>query len=441
VLAERTGLAVSDVRIALGSVEASGFAIRGRFEDAPAGADGEAEQFCDRRLLARIHRYTIERRRADIEPLTAQDFVRFLLRWQHVAPGAQREGRRGVLAVVEQLQGFELAAAAFEEAVLPARIHAYRSAWLDDLCLAGEVAWARLSPRFADVSSDGNDSNDAARRAVRGGTAPSRATPIALAVRADLPWLLAAARGDAQPSRPPDGAAADLLACLNERGALFYPELIQATRRLPVEVEAGLWDLVSRGLVAADGFRSVRTLLGARERWARRTARRAGGRRIRRAGTRGATPPDGRWALLPPPATDVDRDALAEAVAEQLLARWGVVFRSLLARETLAVPWREVVWALRRLEARGVIRGGRFVTGFAGEQYALPDAVTELRRMRRQPRRDELVRVSAADPLNLVGILTPGPRVPAVRTRTVVYRDGLPVATEPLAPRSLRSRP
>jgi ATP-dependent Lhr-like helicase len=128
-----------------------------------------------------------------------------------------------------------------------------------------------------------------------------------------------------------------------------------------------------------------------------------------------------------------DLDALAEAVAEQLLIRWGVVFRDVVARESLALPWREIVWALRRLEARGVIRGGRFVSGFTGEQFALPEALEALERVRRKPRSGERVRVCGSDPLNLVGILTPGPRVSALCTRAVVYVDGLPETLEDTA--------
>jgi ATP-dependent Lhr-like helicase len=192
-----------------------------------------------------------------------------------------------------------------------------------------------------------------------------------------------------------------------------------------VEVEEGLWDLVARGLVTADGFQAVRSLWSARDVWRRRrrdARSRLGSRRS--AGWRDGG--DGRWALLRRDEDDEDADDLAEHVAAQLLARWGVVFWDLSSRETLSVPWREVRWALRRLEARGLVRGGRFVSGFTGEQYALPEAVDELRRIRRAQPRDEIVRLSAADPLNLVGIVLPGDRVPAVRTRRIAYRDGMP---------------
>jgi ATP-dependent Lhr-like helicase len=414
-LAERTALAPSEVEIALAGLEAEGFALRGRFDPARAGG---AEEWCARRLLARIHAYTHERLRREIEPVSAQDFVRFLLRWQHLAPGTRREGRRGLLAVVEQLQGFEIAAGSWEESVLPGRVEGYRPEWLDALTLSGEVAWARLTPR---VPVEGEEPS-------RGGGAPSRSTPLALALREDLGWLLAMARGEAAPAGPAPGPAHDVLECLLRRGALFQREVIAHTRRLPVEVEEGLWELVSRGLVTADGFQSVRALLGARERWAKgRLAARRG--RERGRGAHGLAA-EGRWALLPPADLERAPDALAEATARQLLRRWGVVFRDLVGRETLALPWRDVLWSLRRLEARGEIRGGRFVTGFTGEQYALPEALDGLRATRRLPRTGELVRVAAVDPLNLVGVVLPGARVPAVRTRRVAYRDG---AAEPEA--------
>jgi len=424
-LARHTRLTPGDVEIALGALEAEGFALRGRFTDS-ASPD---EEFCERRLLARIHRYTMERLRREIEPVTAQDFLRFLLRWQHVAPFTQLEGRRGLLAVVHQLQGFELAAGAWEEAVLPARVAAYRPEWLDALCLSGELAWARLTLREAALTE--TDGAQAPGPVGRGGLVPSRATPIAFATREDLSWLLAASRGEAESVIPGEGPARDLLDALRAHGALFQRELITHTRRLPVEVEEGLWDLVSRGLVTADGFASVRALLAGHTRPTPRGAatlrgvsgaRRAGLRRGRAGGAA-----EGRWSLVPAPDAGAEAETLAEAVAEQLLVRWGVIFRDLLSRESLVVPWRNVLWALRRMEARGSARGGRFVTGFVGEQYALPGAVDALRATRRRERSGECVRVSAVDPLNLVGILTPGPRVPALRTRIVAYRDGLPI--------------
>jgi ATP-dependent Lhr-like helicase len=406
-LSQATGLDAGTIAIALARLEQEGFALRGRFDPR-----SEGEQWCARRLLARIHSYTQHRLRREIEPVTAQDFVRFLLRWQRVAPGTQGLGRSGLAAVVEQLQGFELPAGTWEHAVLPARLAGYRPEWLDHLCHSGEVAWGRL--RVRDEATD-----DAIART---GTITSRATPVTLLMRSDLDWLLQAARGAARPAEPVAGATRDVLDALRQRGALFLAELATAAGRLPAEVENALWDGVARGLVSADGFAAVRSLLAGRQ----PAAQRHGPRRSLRRGATNHTAGGGRWSLLPEAGSIDDRDALAEAVAEQLLARWGVVFRDLIRRETLAVPWRDVLWALRRMEARGTARGGRFVTGFTGEQYALPEAVEQLRAVRKAPRSGEVVQISATDPLNLVGILTPGPLVPAVRTNTVTYVDGLP---------------
>jgi ATP-dependent Lhr-like helicase len=424
-LAGLTGLPASSMDAALARLEMEGFALRGRFD--PARGDDTVE-YCERRLLARIHRYTTDRLRREIEPVTAQDFMRFLLRWQHVAPDTQVEGRRGVLAVIEQLQGVEVAAGSWEESVLPARVGAYRPEWLDDACLSGAVAWGRLTTRPA----TGDTSPPEQQPAGRGGAVPSRATPLAFTLRDNLGWWLRASRGASAPLLPGEGAARDVLEALRARGALFYDDLVAITGRLRVEVEEGLWDLVSRGLVTADGFGSVRALLTARERWAKRAARPRGGR-LRRGARESVVGAEGRWSIFTSPEPldaegGADVETLAEAVAEQLLARYGVVFRDLAMRESLAVPWREVLRALRRMEARGTARGGRFVTGFVGEQYALPDAVEALRQTRRRERSGETVRLAAVDPLNLTGLITPGPRVPATRGHAVIYRDGLPIA-------------
>jgi ATP-dependent helicase Lhr and Lhr-like helicase len=419
-LSQATGLAQTLVVRALARLEDEGFALRGRFTAPDAGA----EEFCARRLLARIHGYTRQRQRAEFEAVTARDFMRFLLRWQHVEPGTRREGRFGVLAVVEQLQGFELAAGAWENAVLAARVEGYRREWLDELCLSGQVAWGRLSVR------DGQP--DPAPR--RSGLTPSRATPITLMIRDDLSWLLRAARGELSPAMPGPGRTLDILDALREHGAMFRPDLASVTGRLPGEVEEALWDGVARGLVTADGFRAVRSLL---QRGGRAPAlpRRGLRRGIGGGAALGST---GRWYLLPPPATAADRDELAEAVAEQLAARWGVVFRDLAVRESLAVPWRDILWALRRMEARGTIRGGRFVTGFSGEQFAHPDAIDVLRAVRKQHPSGQLVRLSAADPLNLTAVILPGPRVPAIPTNTVTLIDGA-VPASPAAQAALTS--
>ncbi|MBV9204093.1 MAG: DEAD/DEAH box helicase, partial [Actinobacteria bacterium] len=402
-LARATALRLNDVTLALLRLENEGFALRGRFTD-PDGT----EEFCARRVLTRIHAYTRQRKRREVEPVTARDFVRFLLRWQHVTPDTRREGSRGVLAVVEQLQGFELAAGAWEKAVFPARVTGYRREWLDEACLDGGIAWGRLSVRA--------ETGELPRR---GGLAPSRATPVTLTIRDDLPWLLRAARGGHRPAEPGPGRTGDVIGVLRQHGALFPPDLAALTGRLPAEVEEALWDGVARGLVTADGFRAVRSLFARRSQ-----AQTPMGRRRLRRGSQLSSAAAGRWSLLPDPPADCDPDDLAEAVAEQLAARWGVVFRDLLARENLAVPWREVLWALRRMEARGTVAGGRFVAGFSGEQFAHPDAVGMLREIRKRPRAGETIELSAADPLNLTGIVLPGPRVPALLANTVSYTDG-----------------
>jgi ATP-dependent Lhr-like helicase len=413
-LAARTGLSASAVARGLATLEATGYALQGRFDP----GCGELE-YCARHLLARIHAYTQKRLRREIEPVTARDFMRFLLRWQHVAPGTQREDRAGTLAAVEQLQGFELAAGAWEEAVLPLRVAGYRPGWLDDLCWSGEAAWGRLCvPGASKVGAREVESPVSGR-------GPSRATPIVLARRDDLAWLLASARGASDPAPPPSDAARAVLTALEQGGALFASELA-ARAGIPADAAlCALWELVAAGHVTSDGIASLRSLFDRRTREPRPGSARG---RLRRTAGRAV---QGRWSLLAPSVqepAELDSDAVADATAEQLLTRWGVVFYDVLTREHLALPWREILLALRRLEARGVARGGRFVTGFSGEQYALPDAVEALRRVRRVPRDGERVEVCAADPLNLVGILTPGPRVSASANATIVWCDGEPEA-------------
>jgi ATP-dependent Lhr-like helicase len=294
----------------------------------------------------------------------------------------------------------------------------YQRDWLDGLCLSGDVAWGRLSLRDTDEAPRGR------------GLSPSRATPITLTIREDLPWLLRVARGDRIAAAPGPGRTADVLAALAERGALFPPDLAVHAGRLPSEIEEALWEAVARGLVTADGFKAIRSLLARRLLTSANVAQARRG--LRRAGQH-AVRTGGRWSLLPEAAADVEPDELAEAVAEQLVARWGVVFRDLLARESIGVPWREVLWAFRRLEARGLVRGGRFVSGFSGEQYAHPDAVEVLKQVRKLPRTGETIRLSAVDPLNLVGVVLPGARIPAVATNTVTYTDGAVTGAEVLS--------
>jgi ATP-dependent Lhr-like helicase len=367
-LASATGLGEGTVTIALEALRAKGFAVAGAFEP------NRGEQWCARRLLARIHSYTRERRRAQVRPVTQQEWEEFLQAWWHVAPGTQLHGRAGVAEVIEQLQGSEWPAGEWER-ILAARVESYRPEWLDDLCLSGEIVWGRLS--LLERAGDGEES------AAWTGKTPSRRTPITFMLRGDLPWLLQAHRGSAVPAEPASGVSRELLDTLRERGALFHSELQTLTKRLPTEIEDGLWDGVARGLITADGFNAIRSLMRARTRFVRRQQPypRSGSRGRRGSWRQGV---EGRWTLVPAAEQVQEAEELAEMVAWQLLLRWGVVFRDVYVKERLAVPWREVLWALRRLEARGLTRGGHFVTGVTGEQFANETTIPVLRARRRR---------------------------------------------------------
>ncbi|MSQ61454.1 MAG: DEAD/DEAH box helicase [Dehalococcoidia bacterium] len=405
-LALRTALTEEDAARGVAMLEAAGFVLRGRFT-AGIGED----EYCDRRLLARIHRYTLDRLRREIDPVSAQDFMRFLLRWQHLTPGTALGGKAGVRSAIARLQGFEAPARAWEPSLLCARVPDYRSSWLDELCLAGEVAWVRLTPR---------------RPAASGRTAATRATPMTLARRLELPSLLAAVRiglAAADPG-PEAGASGEVLALLRSRGALFFDEIVSTTRRLPGDVESALRELIAGGFVTSDGFQGLRDIVTGRKRGRSQAPRRIA---YLPGGIFAGGGPAGRWAaVVAPVAGPGDVEELAERIAMTLLERYGVVFRDLVQGESFALPWRDLLRALRRFEARGTVRGGRFVSGFVGEQYALPEAVDSLRRVRRTARTGERVRVSAVDPMNLTGVILPGPRVPAQPDGSVEYVDGLP---------------
>jgi ATP-dependent Lhr-like helicase len=405
-------LGLARTRTALARLEANGSAI-----ELPDG------RWCARHLLVRLHGASRSRRRGMVQAVPIADYVRFLTEWQHVTPDSRLEGRAGLLEVIEQLAGIEVPAAEWESQILSARVRDYEPRWLDELCLSGEIVWARLTPR--------------AERPGRSGT-PSPATPLAFVRRDDLETMLRAVRSGTPAPEPEVGAGADVLAALRSRGACFRPELAPVTGRLPAEVDEGLWDLVARGLVTADAFSAVRSLLSARDRWRTRTVRRPSNRLARRRAPAGSGIGEGRWSLLPgaevlgTPVVDdgvlvPGNEELAEAVAHQLLVRWGIVAWEIWGRESFKVPWREVVWALRRMEARGVALGGRFVAGLAGEQYALPEAFEQLQRVHRRGHDGEQVTVAGADPLNMTGAIVGGTRVPTRRHQKVVYRDGVVV--------------
>ena len=398
-LAAPLGLSPGDVAAALAALQAEGFALRGRFTPGV-----ETEEWCERRLLARIHRYTLKRLRAEIEPVAARDFLRFLFDWQRVIAATRMEGPDALAAVLGQLEGFEAAAGAWETEILPARVAEYDPVWLDDHCLAGRVAWTRLRPRGGRANGE-----------ERSGASPVRTTPITLLARRHAPlWAALSPMPDAAQAGP---HAQAVLGFIRDNGALFFDELADGTRLLRPQVEAALAELVALGLVNSDSFAGLRGLLMPAD-------RRRGGRRRAMFGMADS----GRWALARRGRPPQDAGEAVEHLARTLLRRYGVVFWRLLEREAAWLPpWRDLLRVYRRLEARGEIRGGRFVAGFAGEQYALPEAIGALREVRRKPPSGEFVSLSGADPLNLVGILTPGPRLAALTGNRVLYRDGLPV--------------
>ena len=427
---------VRAIEVALLTLESEGFAMRGRFT-AEANAEAAAGEWCERRLLARIHRYTLHRLRSEIEPVSVADFMRFLLLWQRVDPEHRVTGPEALASLLEQLEGYEAPAQAWEADILPSRMEEYDPAWLDALCLAGKVAWMRLRPPVLDPRSElSQGTNGRARRRAGRLPGPVRSTPIVLLEREHLDaWrsISAMANGDAAAVpvlSPPARLVREALAA---RGASFFAELVRATGLLRTHVEAALAELVALGLATADSYTGLRALLTPSNRRPAFGGRGSGGypgsRRGRAAifGMESA----GRWTLLgeAPPATTEQTAEAVEAVARVLLRRYGVVFKRVLARESNLPPWRELLRMLRRLEARGEIRGGRFIAGVVGEQFALPEAVGMLRDTRRKGGHGTLVSVSAADPLNLAGILLPGERVPALTGNRILFRDGVAIGT------------
>ena len=394
-------LPADDVQYALGRMENEGIVLRGSYRQ---GIDGE--EFCNRRILARIHRSTIDGLRSQVEPVSPAAFIRFLLDWQHVMPEARLHGEGGLVAVIEKLQGFEAASSAIEDEILSSRVAEYSGVLLDRLCLGGEVIWGRFSAR--------NNTAGALGLPTSTRSAFSRFTPVTLALRESIDWLI--------PEELPDtdgltGAAGEALEYLQRRGASFLSDIVTATKRLPSDVEEALWTLAAAGLVTADGLEALRQRLRGNKR-PRRTQRSGRGASHRRGGY-------SRWWLLEPVEPLEDR---TEAVARQLLLRYGILFPELLHRDSLSLRWRDLARVLRRLEARGEIRGGRFVSSFVGEQFALPEAADALRRWRDREPDNRLAIVSASDPLNLAGILTPGQRVAAIPGNRLAFRNGVPFA-------------
>ena len=405
-IADSLEIPVSRIQIALAALEAEGFAMRGRFGDGGRAPGVAPEEWCERRLLARIHRYTVKRLRAEIEPVQARDFMRFLCEWQRVLPRARMQGSDALAGILAQLEGFEAPAGAWETDIIPARMAEYDPEWLDEHCRAGRFIWTRLAGR---------------------GASPVRATPIALLARRNVPlWAAFAGQTDAAQLTSRAQAVAEFI---RGHGASFFDEIAEHVGMLPVEVEDALAELVALGLVNSDSFAGLRVLLmpsGRRGKSNSHAVRRK--RRLALFGMADA----GRWALVrrPVPGNSKRREEAVEQIVRTLLRRWGVIFWKLLGREASWLPpWRDLLMCCRRLEARGEIRGGRFVAGFSGEQYAATDAIGLLREVRRNPPAHAHVSLSAADPLNLIGIITPGPRLASLAGNRVLYRDGLPIAT------------
>ncbi|TKB71822.1 MAG: DEAD/DEAH box helicase [Nitrospira sp.] len=441
-LAQRLDLSAEDVNSSMVRLEVSGQVLRGQFRPAGliqnskfkienSGAANAAPEWCHRRLLARIHRLTIGRLRKEVEPVTAAELMQFLFQWQHVAPGSRLHGEAGLLGIVAQLAGFEAAASAWEPHLLRTRLAKYQPELLDRLCLSGAVSWGRLSPH-----PRLGQAGDLGRRRI----IPTSAAPISIFPREEGEWLMNVFCDQAESAGPDpfdqlSAVAQDLRRTLQERGASFFADLVRMTSHLPAEVEEGLWELVAAGLVTADGFDNLRAL---RDPHRRRAEGRERSRRPRHSA--------GRWSLLgqafshQPSAVSSERVASAtspltphpsrsvEPMARQLLRRYGIVFRDLLARESLVQSWRDLLVQYRRMELQGEIRGGRFVSGFTGEQFALPEAVESLRAIRNRNESGSTsheIKLSASDPLNLAGVILPGPRVPAVSTNYLVFRDGV----------------
>ncbi len=410
-LGYRLGVPASDIEKSLLRLEAAGTILRGNFTGQVTG--GEVE-WCERRLLSRIHHLTVATLRKQVEPVTPAQFMRWLLRWQHIAPQSQLAGERGLLQALRQLQGFEIPANAWEKQVLARRINDYDPAALDQLCLTGAIGWGRLSPHPATLEEAG----EGRRRVV-----PTSVAPITFFVREESDWMQPRLGEDDQSY---EGilsiSARSVLEYLRRRGASFFADIVRGTGKLKAEIETALWELVAAGMVTADGFDNLRSLINPKRRLGQGSGKVSRPRH---------TP--GRWSLLYP-SEGTDHNRVVEATCWMLLRRYGVIFREVLARESNLPKWRELLIALRRLEDRGEIRGGRFVSGFLGEQFALPEAVESVRAMRNLPASGEVITISAADPLNLVGFIVPGDRVAAISGKYVSFRDGVAVEPEGRSP-------
>ncbi len=419
-LSEQTALTVAEVKQALAELESQGMAMRcpKLADERPTARQNNSELWCARRLLMRMSYLSRRSKRAAIKPASAQDFMRFLLEWQHLTPETTLKGQAGLCKVLEQLQGLDLPAVAWETQVIARRVTGYEPFWLDELSYRGEVAWLRLTPPPTTTQLNT--------------LAPRKATPITLVFREDLAWLLAAAR-PISAELPTVGAVSEIAEILDERGASFMGELAATTNRLPDDITRALWNGVALGLFTADGFAAVRALLNrnthskARRHKTRSYRRLVPKTNLNRLQNHVAP---GRWSLVETPPA-IPADQLSEAVAQQMLNCWGVVFRSLALHPAnpTTTPWRDILRALRRFEDRGIVRAGRFVAGQSGEQFALPAAADQLNATRQRARSGQKITITACDPVNLTGVLFEGPRIPATLNNTLTLIDGIPTTT------------
>ncbi len=406
-LAAELGLTASQVDASLHALEGEGTVLRGRFSPGLTAEESPEIEWCHRRILARIHRETVAGLRREIQPVGVDVFMRYLARHQGIVADNKRAGSNGLFEVIGQLQGGDLPAVAWERDVLPLRVEGYRPEWLDELCLAGEVTWGRLYP----PKKNPNRSRPMASM--------TKNVPVGLLLREDAAWLGSARNLLAE--EPLSSPAEHVLEILTARGATFAGDLAQAAEILPAQLPDVLGELVARGRISADGFSGLRQLIQG----AAITSRRPSRQRLQRERKAQSV---GRWSVWQWPVSEESPAQIAEQWAWQLLRRWGVVFRDLLVREPGCPRWFELLQIYRRLEARGEIRGGRFIAGVSGEQFALGESVRQLRQLRDQTASEEYLVLSAADPLNLVGVLTPHPRVPATAANRVLYLNGNPLA-------------
>lgn len=434
-LGARLDLTAEQSFAALEALEGEGVVLRGRFTVPPkwsdeASEDSSAEpidaspqppksdpeiEWCHRRLLARIHRLTLEGLRREIQPVGVETYLRFLTRHHGMLAEGRQTGPNGLFHAISQLQGIDAPAVSWERDLLPARLEKYRPEWLDELCLNGEVGWGRLFPTPRDPEKS------------RPMASLTRVAPISFFLRTNVGWL--AAQSAALQPDVLSSPAREVFELLQTKGAMFPADIMNATRLLPAQLDEVLGELITHGFINADGFAGLRKLIAKKDTTSRRELTQARRRGIRmRASSAGV----GRWSLwrtlgAEPTEREMPAD-IVEQWAWQLLRRWGVLFRDLLVREQGAPRWWQLLQVLRRMEARGEIRGGRFVAGVGGEQFALGDTVKQLRQLRDAEAAEELVIVSGADPLNLVGILTEHPRVPSTAANRIAYRNGVPVA-------------